>query len=134
MDNNSSLDGIARQESRWKRLGQRALSELKILPYEIAGLIAGGTPGYFAGSSAGKAISQRTEAPIIYLTPPTPDDFLQDPLKVPLNYQVGKVLGRHFQDAWYSGVGGVIGTLILGTAAAVGARYLVNKYSKNKAN
>ena len=104
-----SLDAEVNRPNRWQMFGQRDIRELTILPYEAAGFIAGGTPGYFAGSKAGEQISQMSSAPH---TPTLP------------------TFGRGWQDDLYSLGGGAIGATILGIAAALGARYLVNRYKK----
>lgn len=55
MDSKPSLDGVIGQESKLEKLGNRALSELKLLPYEALGALAGG----YGGSKLGKLVSQK---------------------------------------------------------------------------
>ena len=104
MENNQSLDKIAKQESKWERIGKRALSELKLLPYEAVGALAGGYGGY----KGGEFISQN-------FFPITPDRFF-------LN------LGQDLQDTVFAAIGGMIITLPATYAARRIGKYVNEKF------
>ena len=95
MANEQSLDGIVYQENRLKRLGTRALNELKLLPYEITASLL----GYSGGAKVGESVSKMFPVP--------PDSFFLD-------------MGQKLQDKEYALVGGALAALL----AVVGARYL----------